>query len=379
MTEVLDPPAAAPANGNGLSRVERPSRPIVADSGEFQNLLDTGKFEHLWRVAQLFASSRMVPESFQDKPADCLIACQMAIRLGVDPFMFMQNTYVYKGKPGMEGKLAIALINSSGLFRGPLRFELAGTGDDFGCVAWAVVKDTGERVEGPRVSIRTAKAEGWYAQNKKWQTIPDLMLQYRAGTWFGRLICPERLMGMQTVEELRDQGAPAEAPVPAVSGVGRLNAALAKKLAPPLDSGQTFDPSTGQVDTETGEVTDQGPGASNTALQATPPDDPGAPAPSDTAPDVTGADAEPPEDVAVTEALAQDVEGYRRVLIDALMVKGESQVSAAKAIDSWIKLNAPKGDGNAIHPDRRRELFDSIGDGRAYVKDGRMLFKAKGV
>lgn len=240
MTQVLDPPS----NGNAETHLVRADRQrmIVADSSQFQNLLDTGKFEHLWRVAQLFASSQLVPEAFQDKPADCLIATQMAIRLGVDPFMFMQNTYVYKGKPGMEGKLAIALINSSGLFRGPLRYDLGGTGDARGCTAWAVDKDTGERIEGPRVTIATAKAEGWYGQNKKWQTIPDLMLQYRAGSWFGRLICPERLMGMQTIEELHDTGAAVAPAVTSVRAVDRLNAKIAERRVPhPTDEGRIID------------------------------------------------------------------------------------------------------------------------------------------
>jgi hypothetical protein len=50
-----------------------------------------------------------------------------------------------------------------------------------------------------------AKAEGWYGKaGSKWKTMPELMLQYRAAAFFGRLYCSDILMGMQTVEEVAD-------------------------------------------------------------------------------------------------------------------------------------------------------------------------------
>ena len=203
----------------------------VIDDSPFANLLDTGRFEHLWRVAMLFSQSELVPTIFRNKPTDCFVAIQMSLRLGVDPFMFLQNTYPGPGgKPGMEGKLAIALINTSGLFKEPLQYCLEGTGDDRGCYAWAILKATGNVVKGPRVSIKTAKDEGWYSRNKKWQSVPDLMLQYRAGAWFGRLQCPERLMGMQTSEEMVDIGHHGDEPQTPTRGVGAVLAQLNQRL-----------------------------------------------------------------------------------------------------------------------------------------------------
>jgi len=209
MTMTLDQPQTQNENGNGgpLATMKWRGAELVIthDNGPFAHLLDTGKFTQMYRLAEMFSGSELVPQIFRGKPNDCFIAIQMAMRLGVDPFMFLQNTYPGPGgKPGMEGKLAIALVNSSGLFKGQIRYELAGAGDERGCIAWAIDKETGERLNGPRVTIGIAKAEGWYARNKKWQTVPDLMLQYRAGAWFGRLMCPERLMGMQTQEALEE-------------------------------------------------------------------------------------------------------------------------------------------------------------------------------
>lgn len=177
---------------------------VLHDDGLFRDLFDTDRFTQLWRIAQMFAQSQMIPKHFQGHPEDCFITCQMAMRLGVDPFMMLQNTYVTNGKPGIEGKLAIALVNTSGKFDRELEYEFfgkAGT-EEYGCFAWT--ERRGVRVEGPKVTIGTAKKEGWYERNPKWKSIPDLLLMYRSGAWFGRTRCPERLMGMQTKEELED-------------------------------------------------------------------------------------------------------------------------------------------------------------------------------
>ena len=177
---------------------------------DFGNLLHAEKFNHMWRVASLFGKSKMVPAQYQGQTENCFIACQMAVRLGVDPFMFMQNTYIVHGRPGMEAKLAIALVNSSGLFRDSLDYEIEG--DDaseqgYRVRAFAVRKSTGKQVNGPWIDWMLVKAEGWDKTNgSKWKTMPALMFQYRAATFFARLHCPERLMGMQTVDEAEDVG-----------------------------------------------------------------------------------------------------------------------------------------------------------------------------
>ena len=69
-------------------------------------------YEHAWRVAQMFAQSDMTPKDFRNKPGDCLIAMNYAHRTNSDPFMVLQNLYIVHGKPGIEAKLAIALLNS---------------------------------------------------------------------------------------------------------------------------------------------------------------------------------------------------------------------------------------------------------------------------
>ena len=201
-----------PENGtnNGIQR-EQPQRAIrvVEDDGEFSNLLDTARFEHMQRVAGLFANSTIIPEHYRGNIGNCFIALQMATRLRVDPYMFMQNTYVVHGRPGMEAKLAIALINSSGLYEGSLDYELSGEDPDdafhpeFKVRAFAFPKGKSVAVKGPWVDWKLVRAEGWDSKaGSKWKTMPEMMFKYRAATQFGRLHCPERLMGMLTAEEI---------------------------------------------------------------------------------------------------------------------------------------------------------------------------------
>ena len=53
--------------------------------------------------------------------------------------------------------------------------------------------------------MQMADAEGWTKKNgSKWKTMPELMLSYRAATFFGRMYCPDLLMGMQTADEVED-------------------------------------------------------------------------------------------------------------------------------------------------------------------------------
>jgi hypothetical protein len=73
------------------------------------------------------------------------------------------------------------------------------------CIAWAVEKETGGRIESPRVSVEMAVKEGWYGKSgSKWQTMPEVMLRYRTASFFGKIYAPELLMGLSSVEESQD-------------------------------------------------------------------------------------------------------------------------------------------------------------------------------
>ncbi len=196
-------------------------------------------FELIQRQAKMLSSSTLVPAAYRawdekkgENPnalANCVVALNMAARMGADPLMVCQNLYIVEGRPSWSSQWIIAAINGCGRFS-PLRFELKDLGEkeveysvtewvnrervtkkrkatvaNMQCVAWAIEKETGERITSPTVSIEMAVKEGWYGKNgSKWQTMPEVMLRYRTASFFGKLYAPELLMGLQTVEEAQD-------------------------------------------------------------------------------------------------------------------------------------------------------------------------------
>jgi hypothetical protein len=158
-------------------------------------------FSSLAKASAIFAKSSLVPTQFQGSAENCFIAMEMSQRMAVDPMMVMQHLYVVNGTPAWSSQFIIAMVNSSGKFT-PLQFKVTGKDDDLGCVAYAKSITTGELCESIRVTIKMAKDEGWYQKNgSKWKTMPELMLRYRSASFFGKFYCPEKLMGMATVEE----------------------------------------------------------------------------------------------------------------------------------------------------------------------------------
>ena len=159
-------------------------------------------------MARALTSSNLVPTTFQGDAniGSAMIALEISQRLQASPLMVMQNLNVIHGRPAWSSQFIIAALNSCGRFS-PLRFDVTGEGDDKTCLAWAYDKSSGDRLDGPPVTISMAKAEGWHSKSgSKWKTMPDLMLRYRAAAFFGRLYAPDILMGMQSVEEVVDVG-----------------------------------------------------------------------------------------------------------------------------------------------------------------------------
>lgn len=191
------------------------------------------------RIGKAFAASSLVPAAYQGNVANCIVALEMANRMGASPLMVMQNLYIVHGNPGWSAKFLIACFNQCGRFSA-LRYEWSD--DRSGCRAWSVEKATGERIDGPKVTMQMAQSEGWSTKaGSKWKTMPELMLMYRAATFLIRTYAPEISMGLQTDDELIDV-----APAPLVSQpAGSLNAVrslIESKKVPALDGTPAVDP-----------------------------------------------------------------------------------------------------------------------------------------
>lgn len=229
-------------NNNALQPAEAELQIIQARKAAEFALTPVGQtvkqFEVMQRMAQMYTTSTIIPETYRGNLGNCVIALDMATRMGANPLMVMQNLYVVNGNPSWSSKFLIATINMSGKYSalryrkrnlgklGKVKYndleyktdasgrnrktivvkELDGTDiDNIECVAYATELSTGEVLESDPVTIEMAIKEGWYTKSgSKWVTMPSLMLTYRAAAFWQRMYCPEISMGFLTKEEADD-------------------------------------------------------------------------------------------------------------------------------------------------------------------------------
>lgn len=157
------------------------------------------------QMANALSKSTIVPKDYQGNQANAMVAIEIANRLHTSPLMVMQNLYVIQGRPSWSAQFLIASINASGKYDMELQYEEKRDkdGKPYSCRCWTT-KD-GRRVDGIEVSMEMAKDEGWLGKSgSKWKTMPQVMLRYRAASFFARMNCPEMTLGFYTQEEVID-------------------------------------------------------------------------------------------------------------------------------------------------------------------------------
>ena len=281
----------AKMNGGGVVVAQpTPSSAVV-------NFFDPTQFETMQRVCKMFASSELVPDMYKaskDNPiekavSNCIIAIEIAQRIGASPLMIMQNMVPIYGKPSWSSKFLVATVNTCGRFN-PLQYRFTEKGMlgmvdytdyvwdnatrskkpvvkqfdgqkimDIECVAYTTAKGSDQVLESSPVSIRLAIQEGWYTKNgSKWQTMTKQMLMYRAASFWTSAYAPELSMGMRTVEEQQDIYTEFEEVKDVKEEVAKEKEHNANKTTIAIDLGTSNDQSTtATVDTETGEIVNQ--------------------------------------------------------------------------------------------------------------------------
>lgn len=179
-------------------------------------------FEQAQRMVVPLQASTMVPDAYKGNTANCMVAMEMSHRIGISVLEVMQNMQIVKGNVGWKSEYVINKINASGLFTDSLEFVFSA--DRQSCYALATKKSNGKELQGTKVSMELAKAEGWLDKNgSKWKTMPEQMLMYRAATFFCRVYCPEVLAGVQTADEIIDIG---HEPVVNSNAINNLNSKI---------------------------------------------------------------------------------------------------------------------------------------------------------
>lgn len=281
----------AKMNGGVVVAQPTPSSAVV-------NFFDPTQFETMQRVCKMFASSELVPDMYKaskDNPiekavSNCMIAIEIAQRIGASPLMIMQNMVPIYGKPSWSSKFLVATVNTCGRFN-PLQYRFTEKGMlgmvdytdyvwdnatrskkpvvkqfdgqkimDIECVAYTTAKGSDQVLESSPVSIRLAIQEGWYTKNgSKWQTMTKQMLMYRAASFWTSAYAPELSMGMRTVEEQQDIYTEFEEVTDVKEEVAKEKENNANKTTIAIDLGASGGDKSVMttIDTQTGEIISQ--------------------------------------------------------------------------------------------------------------------------
>lgn len=158
-----------------------------------------------YEMARVYCQAGNIPQAYQNRPADCMIAIDMAERMGVPVLMVMQSLYVVRGKPSWSGQACMSFIQANPNFKDVRTVYTGKPGSqDRGCYIVAKRTSDDSEVYGVHVTLAMAQAEGWLKANPKWRNMPDLMLAYRAASFFARVHCPAVLMGVAVEGEAED-------------------------------------------------------------------------------------------------------------------------------------------------------------------------------
>ena len=184
-----------------IATVEKRNMVASLENGIYSS---SDTFQLAFQMAKGLSQSTLVPQQFQNNPANCLIALEQSNRLNISPMAVMQNLYIVQGKPSFSSSFIIGLINASGKYDMELQFdEEEKDGKPYACTCWT--EKDGRKVTGIKITMDMAEKEGWSKKNgSKWLTIPQVMLRYRAASFFARMNCPELSIGLYSKEELDD-------------------------------------------------------------------------------------------------------------------------------------------------------------------------------
>lgn len=185
---------------------EKKSKEVLSlEIQERQLSLEKERFALDQRVGQALCQSMFFPKDLRGDLGAAMIVSDLSKRMDVSPMEIAQNIYLVYGNPSFSSKYMAARLNSSGCILGSL--DIIFSEDRKSCHAEAVDAVTGKTKKGMIVTMKMAEKEGWSTKKgSKWVTMPELMLGYRAQSFFINTYYPQVTYGMRTLEELEDIG-----------------------------------------------------------------------------------------------------------------------------------------------------------------------------
>lgn len=150
------------------------------------------------RFADMLSKSNMVPKDYQGNPANCIIAMQWGMEIGLQPLQAMQNIAVINGRPSIWGDAMLAIVRGSGVLE-----YIKEDPTDTGCTC--IVKRKSEDEVSRTFTTEDAKRAGLLGKQGPWQQNPKRMMQMRARAFALRDVFPDVLRGVNIAEIVQDE------------------------------------------------------------------------------------------------------------------------------------------------------------------------------
>lgn len=223
---------------------------VVHDDSALSYLMDTARFEHLFRIARTLANSTLTPKhlrggSVDETTANCFRVVNQAMRWKFDPFAVADETYVVGGKLGYQGKLVAAVVNARAGLRERLRPTYEGEGDKRCVTIHGTLRDEEtERI----VELTVGQAK---TANEMWKKDPDQKLFYSGVIKWARRHCPDVIMGVLTEDDIERMQI--ETTCEPVNPAGRVQASPLNRLVPRTVEAES-DPGASEGESSTAET-----------------------------------------------------------------------------------------------------------------------------
>lgn len=149
---------------------------------------------HAYAIAQTICGTSFVPQHFRGQPEECAAAILYGDTLGLAPMVAVRSIYVVHGAPALYAQAMHAIALSKGheierVYADEERVEFRARRR--GQSVWQKVEWTIERA-------KRAK----YTSNSKYQENPIGMLTEKCKAEAAKLVAPEALAGLNSVEEI---------------------------------------------------------------------------------------------------------------------------------------------------------------------------------
>lgn len=204
-----------------------------------------GELHERQEYAKAMAPADLLPPAFKGKPANILLAMDMAASLNRTPIEVMQNAQVISGKLGLSAEFMRSLVLASG-------HKLRVFMDNGTAVAQGVRRDDPDFTFEARWDIDRAKAAG-LGSGDNWKKHPTAMLKARATTELCRDAFADVIHGFRSAEELDEivHAEPVRSPLAAAvhQAVSPEPEVVDGEVVEDQDDGVTFDHGVEQITT----------------------------------------------------------------------------------------------------------------------------------